>query len=101
LPNGNAIVIMKPESHPDGSFSLTSTGEGFGDPGFYFVVHARDGMASFVVLTWQICLRRIERFRRFRVFLPQEVRSFAEGVAVILDAYLSGELTYTVLTARR
>jgi len=29
------------------------------------------------------------------------VRSFAEGVAVILDAYLSGKLTYTVLTARR
>src|SRR3974377_1590838 len=56
---------------------------------------------SFVVPTWQICLRRIQRFRRFRVFFPQEVRSFAEGVAVILDAYLSGELTYTVLTARR
>lgn len=55
----------------------------------------------FVVPTWQICLRRIERFRRFRAFFPQEVRSFAEGVAVILDAYLSGELTYTVLTARR
>jgi len=59
------------------------------------------GWHPYVVPTWQICLRRIERFRRFRVFLPQEVRSFAEGVAVILDAYLSGELTYTVLTARR
>jgi len=55
----------------------------------------------FVMPTWQICLRRIERFRKVRVFFPQEVRSFAEGVAVILDAYLSGELTYTVLTARR
>jgi cyclopropane fatty-acyl-phospholipid synthase-like methyltransferase len=56
---------------------------------------------SFVVPTWQICLRRIQRFHRVRVFFPQEARSFAEGVAVILDAYLSGELTYTVLTARR
>jgi len=38
LPNGNAIVIMRPQSHPDGSFSLTSSGVGFGDAGFYFNV---------------------------------------------------------------
>jgi tocopherol O-methyltransferase len=56
---------------------------------------------SFVVPTWQICLRRIERLRRFKMFFPKEACSFAEGIAVILDAYLSGELTYTVLTARR
>ena len=43
LPNGNAIVVMKPESHPDGSLSLTSAGKGFGDPGFYFTVHGQDG----------------------------------------------------------
>jgi hypothetical protein len=45
LPNGNAIVIMKTEAHPDGSFSVTSAGEKFGDPGFYFVVHAGPRMA--------------------------------------------------------
>jgi hypothetical protein len=45
LPNGNAIVLMKPESHADGSLSLTSAGKGFGDPGFYFTVHGRDGKA--------------------------------------------------------
>jgi hypothetical protein len=45
LPNGNAIVLMKPEPHQDGSFSLTSAGERFGDPGFYFVVHEADGRA--------------------------------------------------------
>lgn len=44
LPNGNAIVLMKPESHADGSFSLTSSGTRFGDPGFYFTVYGRDGM---------------------------------------------------------
>lgn len=43
LPNGNAVVIMKPEAHADGSFSLTSSGRAFGDPGFYFVVHKADG----------------------------------------------------------
>ena len=39
LPNGNALVIMRPEAHEDGSMSLTSSGDGFGSPGFYFVVH--------------------------------------------------------------
>lgn len=43
LPNGNAIVVMKPECHADGSISLTSAGKKFGDPGFYFTVHGRDG----------------------------------------------------------
>jgi hypothetical protein len=44
LPNGNAIVIMYPESLPDGSFSITSSGHGFGEPGFYFTVSAGDGV---------------------------------------------------------
>ncbi len=41
LPNGNAMVLMRPEAHPDGSFSVVSAGREFGDPGFYFTV--RDG----------------------------------------------------------
>lgn len=44
LPNGRAIVIMRPEVHPDGSLSVISDGRAFGDPGFYFVVE-RDGAA--------------------------------------------------------
>jgi hypothetical protein len=43
LPNGNAIVVMRPKVHPDGSFSVTSAGDTFGDPGFYFVVHGEKG----------------------------------------------------------
>ena len=43
LPNGNGIVLMKPEAHADGSLSLKSIGNKFGDPGFYFVVHNRNG----------------------------------------------------------
>lgn len=45
LPNGNATVILRPEVQNDGSLVLTSSGEGFGDPGFYFVVR-KDGRAS-------------------------------------------------------
>jgi hypothetical protein len=40
LPNGSANVIMRPESAPDGSFSVRSSGTRFGDPGFYFFVEA-------------------------------------------------------------
>ena len=45
LPNGNAIVIMRPIAHSDGSLTLISSGDRFGDPGFYFTVHdANDAM---------------------------------------------------------
>ncbi len=43
LPNGNAVVLMRPEAHPDGSLSVISAGRHFGDPGFYFTVHGRGG----------------------------------------------------------
>jgi hypothetical protein len=38
LPNGRAIVIMRPQVDHDGSLALISDGQDFGDPGFYFVV---------------------------------------------------------------
>jgi len=43
LPHGNGIVFMKAEPYPDGSLILTSAGKRFGDPGFYFTVHDRNG----------------------------------------------------------
>ena len=46
LQNGNAIVIMRPVAHPDGSLTLISSGEKFGSPGFYFTVHRPDGTVS-------------------------------------------------------
>ena len=41
LPNGNAIVFMRPLAHEDGSMSLVSEGSRFGDPGFYFTIAAK------------------------------------------------------------
>lgn len=46
LPNGNAMVIMRPVAHPDGSFSVVSHGNSFGDPGFYFTVHSTRGVRA-------------------------------------------------------
>lgn len=40
LPNGNAMVLMRPELHADGSMSVVSSGRRFGDPGFYFTVRS-------------------------------------------------------------
>jgi hypothetical protein len=43
LPNGYALVVLKPESYADGSFALRSEGSRFGDPGFYFFVQSEPG----------------------------------------------------------
>jgi hypothetical protein len=43
LPNGYALVVMKPEVHADGSFTARSEGAEFGDPGFYFFVEGAPG----------------------------------------------------------
>jgi hypothetical protein len=44
LPNGNAVVIMYPKVNEDGSFTITSSGDGFGEPGFYFTVLEEGGV---------------------------------------------------------
>ncbi len=44
LPNGNAIVIMRTEDRADGSFVVTSAGNRFGEPGFYFTVQHHSGI---------------------------------------------------------
>jgi hypothetical protein len=43
LPNGNAIIILRPRADADHGFSLLSDGRRFGDPGFYFTVLAAPG----------------------------------------------------------
>lgn len=57
LPNGNAMVIMRPVAHADGSFSVVSHGEGFGDPGFYFTVHSRQGVRARYLKTLRESIR--------------------------------------------
>jgi hypothetical protein len=56
LPNGNAIVIMYPQSEPDGSLLLTSSGIGYGSPGFYFTVREVNESGR------STCLRCAKRF---------------------------------------
>jgi len=42
LPNGSAAVLMRAEAHVDGSVTIASEGDGFGDAGFYFLVRRDD-----------------------------------------------------------
>jgi hypothetical protein len=61
LPNGNALVIMKPSALQDGSLHLASEGRRFGDPGFYFTVREGDGtLAVRYVRTMQETIRVYE-----------------------------------------
>jgi hypothetical protein len=43
LPNGNALVFLRPDVRPDGTLTVTSWGEAFGDPGFYFTLRLGAG----------------------------------------------------------
>ena len=63
LPNGYALVAMRPEVNPDGSLTLWSQGARFGDPGFYFYVEDEPGHG------WS---RRLARF-------TESIRVFVDG----------------------
>ena len=52
LPNGSAIVILKPNLLPDGSLRLDSSGRGFGHPGFYFSLQNAGGFWARYVPTF-------------------------------------------------
>lgn len=43
LPNGNAIILLRPKNDPGGGLTLVSDGKRLGDPGFYFTVLADPG----------------------------------------------------------
>ena len=50
LPNGNAIVVMRPQLTESKGLRLISAGQEFGEPGFYFTVHrnkAESGHVTF------------------------------------------------------
>lgn len=75
LPNGNAIIVLRPRADPGDGFSLVSDGKSFGDPGFYFTVLADDGevWARYVRTMKEALSLRVDdgvmtASHRFRVF---------------------------------
>jgi hypothetical protein len=57
LPNGNAVVLLRPSAHADGSLTVASVGDGFGDPGFYFTVHRSSRIWARYVRTMRETIR--------------------------------------------
>jgi hypothetical protein len=46
--------------------------------------------------TWEICQKRVRAAGAVVKLLPASTREFVKGIDTILDAYRSGELSYTV-----
>jgi tocopherol O-methyltransferase len=64
------------------------------------IFHSEDLTAG-VMHTWEICQQRALAMPLAVKLLPNAAREFVEGMPVILDAYRSGEMGYTVMTARK
>lgn len=60
-----------------------------------------EDVSNQVVRTWEICQQRARSAAAVVKLLPRAAREFVEGVDVILEAFRSGDLTYTVLVAEK
>jgi tocopherol O-methyltransferase len=58
-----------------------------------------ENLTSQVVRTWEICDQRVQAAGPVVRLLPRLAQEFVDGIRIILDAYRSGDLTYTVVTA--
>ncbi len=54
-----------------------------------------------VMRTWEICLERSRKLRGLIRIFPREVRAFVQGISAILEAYCSGDLTYSLIVAEK
>lgn len=62
-------------------------------------VNGREDLTAQVIHTWEICRDRARAAGPAVKLLPRAAREFVEGIDIILDAYRSGDLSYTLLTA--
>ena len=60
-----------------------------------------EDLSGKVVRTWEVCQRQARSAAPIVKLLPRAAREFVEGVDIILDAYRSGHLAYTVLVAEK
>ncbi|MBZ5647538.1 MAG: class I SAM-dependent methyltransferase [Acidobacteriia bacterium] len=60
-----------------------------------------EDLSAQVVQTWEICRRTAHAAKPVVSLLSESARDFVGGIDSILDAYRSGELTYTVIVAEK
>lgn len=58
-----------------------------------------EDLTSQVIHTWEVCQKSAHLAAPAIKLLPRAAREFVEGIDIILDAYQSGDLTYTLVTA--
>ena len=64
-------------------------------------VRHREDLTARILRTWEICQERARAASIAVKLLPRAAREFVEGIDIILDAYRSGDLTYTVMVAAK
>jgi tocopherol O-methyltransferase len=58
-----------------------------------------EDLTSQVLHTWELCQKSARIAAPAVKLLPRAAREFVEGIDIILEAYRSGDLTYTVIVA--
>ena len=58
-----------------------------------------EDLSANVMHTWEICRDRVAMAKPVLKLMPRAVQEFAAGMDLILEAYRSGDLTYTVISA--
>jgi tocopherol O-methyltransferase len=64
-------------------------------------VRRREDLTARVLSTWEICQGRARAASLAVKLLPRAAREFVQGIDIILNAYRSGDLTYTAIAADR
>jgi len=64
-------------------------------------IRSSEDVTRRVIRTWEICLERSRKLRVLIRIFPREVRDFVQGISAILEAYCSGDLTYSLIVAEK
>jgi tocopherol O-methyltransferase len=64
-------------------------------------ITAVEDLTNAVTQTWEICRRRARVASLFKPLFPQSARDFVRVIDLMLSAFRSGALTYTVIVAQK